>query len=463
MLRKLRLWILVLLPVIAGLVVTNQVYAHGSLLNPISRVYECYLENPESPDTLPCQDLVNMSGTQPLYDWNEVNIRTAGDNTRSLVPDGHICSAGREKYYGLDQARADWPVTILPAGGSTYTFNWAVTANHPVATFYFYVTKDGYNPNVPLKWSDLEDTPFFSGTPTLVDIGAALPVYQFTVTLPNKTGRHLIYVQWIRHDSLEDFYACADVWFGVGPTPTPTKAPACTAPEWVVGGGSFGNYAAGMIVSHNNKQWISKWTNSDEPGTAGTSSAWQIQANCTFSGASGTPLPTATFPILPTATVTPTGPTPTACVSCGPTNTPPAPTATFTLPAPSATATRTATATGPTPTRTRTPTAGPSNTPTRTPTRTLTAAPTATGGAGTCSPVSATITAPFTEDGVGTFCWQTSSLATYLNSWNVANLTVNGVNYTNLYVATANLPAKIGGFWYISYTGNFAWSHFEAK
>jgi hypothetical protein len=25
------------------------------------------------------------------------------------------------------------------------------------------------------------------------------------------------------------------------------------------------------------------------------------------------------------------------------------------------------------------------------------------------------------------------------------------------------LPAKINGFWYVSYTGNFAWSHFETK
>ena len=461
MMRKIRLLLMLLLPVLAALGVTNLVSAHGSLLNPISRVYECFLENPEAPDTLPCQDLVNMTGTQPLYDWNEVNLRTAGDNTRSLVPDGHICSAGREKYYGLDQARADWPVTVLPAGGSTYTFNWAVTANHPVATFNFYVTRDGYNPNVPLKWSDLEDTPFFTGTPTLVDIGYSLPVYQFTVTLPNKTGRHLIYIQWIRHDSLEDFYACADVWFGIAPTSTPTQAPACTAPEWVQGGGTYGTYAAGAIVSHNNKQWIAKWTNSDEPSSAGTSAAWQLQANCTFSGVSGTPLPTATFLILPTATPTATGPTPTACATCGPTNTPPAPTATFTPVPPSATATRTNTPGGPTPTRSRTPTR--TNTPVPlTVTRTPTASPTGAAGS-TCSPVTAAISAPFTQDGAGTFCWQSSNLGSYINSWNVANLTVNGVNYTNLYVLAANLPARINGFWYISYTGNFAWSHFEAK
>ncbi|MBN1310673.1 MAG: carbohydrate binding domain-containing protein [Anaerolineae bacterium] len=86
-----------------------------------------------------------------------------------------------------------------------------------------------------------------------------------------------------------------------------------------------------------------------------------------------------------------------------------------------------------------------------------------TQGGGTCSPVDATISAPFTFDGTGTFCWQTSDLGSYINSWNLASLTVNGVNYTNTFAFTNNLPPKIGGFWYVSYTGNFPWSHFEAR
>ena len=104
-------------------------------------------------------------------------------------------------------------------------------------------------------------------------------------------------------------------------------------------------------------------------------------------------------------------------------------------------------------------TAGPTRTPTRTPTPT----PTPTGSSGsTCTPTSS-ITAPFTFDGAGTFCWQTSSLGSYINSWNLASLTINGVNIPNVYTASGSYPAKIGGFWYISYTGNFAWSHFETK
>jgi hypothetical protein len=182
-------------------------------------------------------------------------------------------------------------------------------------------------------------------------------------------------------------------------------------------------------------------------------------------------------------------------------NGPPGPT--FTPLPPSKTPTRTPTATtgviltptrtnttGPTPTRTpspgasRTPTPGGiiTNTPTRTPTaggptntasptfstsptRTFTPlAPTFTPTAGgVCSPVTSTITAPFTYDGAGAFCWQSSNLGTYVNSWNTISVTINNVNVTNLYVAAGSYPAKINGYWYVSYNSTVSWGHFEAK
>ena len=123
-------------------------------------------------------------------------------------------------------------------------------------------------------------------------------------------------------------------------------------------------------------------------------------------------------------------------------------------------------ATGPTATPTRTPTqiVGASPTRTLTPPPGITNTPTPTSGSGgTCSPVTATITSPFTKDGAGAFCWQASTLGSYLNSWNLASLSVNGTNYTNIWVAVSSLPAKIGGFWYISYNSSVAWGHFEAK
>jgi mannan endo-1,4-beta-mannosidase len=106
----------------------------------------------------------------------------------------------------------------------------------------------------------------------------------------------------------------------------------------------------------------------------------------------------------------------------------------------------------------------PTNTPvTPGPTFTPTRTPTPTQGVGPCSPVTSTITAPFTYDGAGTFCWQTSNLGGFINSWNLESLTINGVNFTNLYVPSSSYPAQINGFWYVSYKGNFPWSHFEAR
>jgi len=111
----------------------------------------------------------------------------------------------------------------------------------------------------------------------------------------------------------------------------------------------------------------------------------------------------------------------------------------------------------------------PARTPTRTPTQgtgptaTFTRTPTPGGGGSTCSPITATITAPFTKDGTGTFCWQSSNLGSYINSWNLTSLKVNGTNYTNLYVASGSYPAKISGYWYVSYSTTNASGHFEAK
>jgi endoglucanase len=138
------------------------------------------------------------------------------------------------------------------------------------------------------------------------------------------------------------------------------------------------------------------------------------------------------------------------------------PTVTPIVTGPTATRTRTPTA-GPTATRTRTPTTGPSLTPTRTATTGPSSTPTTVVTGGTCSPISATIASGFVKDGAGTFCWQASTLGSYINSWNTNSVTINGTNITNLYVASGSYPAKIGGFWYVTYNGAFAWSHFETK
>lgn len=181
--------------------------AHGALNTPVSRVSACYAEGPEHPVSQVCKDLVADSGTQPLYDWNEVNIANANGQSRTIIPDGHLCSANRDKYRALDWARTDWPATNVSAGPTTVSFR--VTAPHR-GVMTLYITKQGYDPTKPLKWSDLDATPIATYTTAASSPG----YYTFPATLPSRTGRQLVYQVWQRTDSPEAFYGCADVVFG---------------------------------------------------------------------------------------------------------------------------------------------------------------------------------------------------------------------------------------------------------
>ncbi len=70
------------------------------------------------------------------------------------------------------------------------------------------------------------------------------------------------------------------------------------------------------------------------------------------------------------------------------------------------------------------------------------------------------ISIPFTQNGVGEFCFVTATEMAYVNSWNMERVEINGVDFTNIW--SNNLPAAIDGQWFIYYKGNYDWSHFEA-
>ena len=306
----------VVLTLVVSIFLINHAWAHGSLQEPISRAYNCFLEGPESPTSAACQAALAVGGPQQFYDWNEINLLAYGQH-QSLIPDGQLCSAGKEKYAGLDLARSDWPAqNIARDTNGNFEFVYRATAPHSTLYFQFYVTKDGYDPMQPLKWSDLEDTPFC----TITDVTLTDGTYRMTCALPaGKNGRHVIYNIWQRDDSPEAFYACSDVIFGEdNTTPMPTATPdpnSCTALTWHAASVFF----AGTVVSHNNHEWQAKWwTQGEEPGTTGQWGVWEDLGPC-----NGTPIPTSTN--TPIATNTPPAtntPVPASTNTPIPTNTP---------------------------------------------------------------------------------------------------------------------------------------------
>ncbi|WP_327689659.1 lytic polysaccharide monooxygenase [Streptomyces tubercidicus] len=197
--------------------------AHGSMTDPVSRVSACYAEGPESPRSAACKAAVQTGGAQALYDWNGVRDGEAGGRSRTRIPDGKLCSANNAEYKGLDLPRADWPSSRMRAG--SHTFHYKATAPH-AGYFELYITKAGYDPKKPLKWSDLESKPFAKVNPKLTN-----GEYVFDAKVPARSGRHLIYSVWQRSDSPEAFYTCSDVVFGKKSGGTVAKsAPAASAP-----------------------------------------------------------------------------------------------------------------------------------------------------------------------------------------------------------------------------------------
>lgn len=216
--------------------------AHGTMGDPVSRVAQCYAENPESPTSQACRAAVTAGGTQALYDWNGIRIGDANGRHQALIPDGRLCSADNDEFKGLDLARADWPATNV--SGGPYTFKYRVTAPHR-GTFKVYLTKAGYDPAKPPAWADLDlDHPVAAAT----DPVAAGGFYTFSGRLPERTGRQLLYAIWQRSDSPEAFYSCSDVDFG-GSAGTGTGTTGAASPPPSASAPTDGQIAAGADKS----------------------------------------------------------------------------------------------------------------------------------------------------------------------------------------------------------------------
>lgn len=192
--------------------------AHGTMQSPPSRSYTCRYLLPNSEMCRAAWD----ANPQALYDWMEVNIGSAAGRHQELIPDGELCGAGRDKYAAFNTPSSTWPTTPISADADgNYNFDWYATAPHSTDYLRMYVTREGFDVNSPLGWSDLEEVAEFGPYPPQSHFILSTP-------LPERSGQHIIYVIWQRNDSPEAFYACIDVSFD-GDSP-PTTAPPTTAP-----------------------------------------------------------------------------------------------------------------------------------------------------------------------------------------------------------------------------------------
>ncbi|TVX93155.1 lytic polysaccharide monooxygenase [Paenibacillus agilis] len=180
-----------LLLALISVIFAEQASAHGYIESPKSRVYKC-------------NQLININCGDAQYNHN--NLETTKGFPASGPADGQIPSAGWTSYSALNaQSTTRWDKTTMNGGPNTFT--WYLTNPHATTDWKYYITKPGWNPNQPLKRSDLE---LFC---TYTDGGTTPPKnVSHTCDVPtDRSGYHIILGTWDVYNTTNAFYQVIDV------------------------------------------------------------------------------------------------------------------------------------------------------------------------------------------------------------------------------------------------------------
>ncbi|MBJ6630790.1 lytic polysaccharide monooxygenase [Streptomyces sp. I5] len=207
---------LVLSAVVAALLClvpwSGTAHAHGSVVDPASRNYGCWLrwgsdfQNPAMAQQDPMCWQAWQDNTNAMWNWNGLYRDGSGGNFRAVVPDGTLCRGGNTengRYRSMDTPGA-WKTTNV---GSRFTVNLYDQARHGADYFLVYVTKQGFDPGTQrLRWDDLR---------LLTRTGSYAPAdnYAIPVSTSGLSGHHVVYTIWQASHSDQTYFLCSDVNF----------------------------------------------------------------------------------------------------------------------------------------------------------------------------------------------------------------------------------------------------------
>lgn len=191
------------LSVMAGLLASGDLSAHGYVKSPEARGYLCKL---------------GQNGACGAIQWEPQSLEAPSGFPGAGPQDGQIASAGHTQFGALDeQTSTRWTKRDIQAGANDFT--WQFTANHVTRQWRYYLTKQNWNPNQKLSRAAFESTPFCT-----VDGGMKQPPMTTThrCAVPSRTGYQVILAVWEIGDTANSFYNAIDVMFkGGGGNPPP--------------------------------------------------------------------------------------------------------------------------------------------------------------------------------------------------------------------------------------------------
>ncbi|HGJ5895734.1 lytic polysaccharide monooxygenase [Arsenophonus nasoniae] len=188
------------------LTASSTLWAHGYIKSPASRAYKC-------------AQGINKDCGDIKYEPQSVEQRS-GFPDKNFPIDGKLASGGIQRFAKLDEAGENrWHKTQMHVGDNN--FSWYLTARHSTANWRYYITKNGWNPNVPLTRAAFDLKPFC----TQYD-GGAIPKADVSIICEvpvDRIGYHIIYGVWQIADTSNSFYQVVDVIFPDNDKKQPTE------------------------------------------------------------------------------------------------------------------------------------------------------------------------------------------------------------------------------------------------
>nr|BFE76167.1 hypothetical protein GCM10020092_094680 [Actinoplanes digitatis] len=135
------------------------VQAHGTIINPQSRAYQCWKTwgNQHMNPVMQTQDPMCWQAFQAnpdtMWNWMSALRDGLGGQFQARTPDGQLCSNGLARNDSLNQLGA-WKTTNV---SRSFTAQLYDQASHGADYFKVYVSKQGFNPATQrLGWGNLD-------------------------------------------------------------------------------------------------------------------------------------------------------------------------------------------------------------------------------------------------------------------------------------------------------------------
>ncbi|GIF38824.1 lytic polysaccharide monooxygenase auxiliary activity family 9 protein [Actinoplanes xinjiangensis] len=189
---------------------TGSAQAHGTIINPQSRAYQCWKTwgsqhtNPAMQTQDPMCWQAFQANPDTMWNWMSALRDGLGAQFQPKTPDGQLCSNGLARNNSLNRPGA-WKTTGNLS--SNFTVQLYDQASHGADYFRVYVSKQGFNPATQtLGWGNLD---FITQT------GRFAPAQNisFNVNTSGYSGQHILFVIWQASHLDQAYMWCSDVNF----------------------------------------------------------------------------------------------------------------------------------------------------------------------------------------------------------------------------------------------------------